>query len=46
MPLRQMQVDGGGPKIGVSEQSLHGWQIGAVLDQMRGETVPPIPGPE
>jgi len=33
MPLRQMQVDGGGPEIGMPEQSLPCGQIGAVFDQ-------------
>src|SRR4029453_16283895 len=40
MPLRQMQIDGGGAEIGVPEQSLHRGQVSAVLDQMGGETVP------
>jgi len=39
MTPRQMQVDAGGFQIGMVEENLDGRQIGAVLQQMRGETV-------
>lgn len=40
MPSRQVQVDAGGLQIRMSHQDLDGRQIGTVLQQMSGETMP------
>ena len=39
MAARQMEVDAGRLQIGVPEQHLDGWQISAVLQQVRGKAV-------
>jgi hypothetical protein len=38
-----MQVDAGGFQVGVSKQHLDGGQIGAILQQVSGEAVAPMP---
>ena len=40
MPSRQVQVDARRLQIGMPHQDLDGRQIGAVLQQVRGEAVP------
>jgi len=40
MASRQVQVNAGGFQVGMSEQNLDGWQVGAVLQQVSGEAVP------
>ncbi len=36
---RHMGVDGGGGDVGMAQQQLHRTQVGAVVEQMRGEGV-------
>ena len=40
MPARQVQVDARSLQVGVAEQYLDRCQIGAILQQVRGKTVP------
>ena len=40
MPPRQVQVDARSLQVGVAEQYLDRRQIGAILQQVRGKTVP------
>jgi len=46
MLSRQVQVDGCVPDVGVAEQFLNAGEIGAGVQQVCGEAVPPIPAPE
>ena len=46
MPARQVQVNARRLQVGIAEQNLDRGQIGAVLQQVCGKTVPPIPSPE
>jgi len=40
MPLGQMQIDRGHFEVAMTEQKLNATQIGAGIEQMRGETMP------
>ena len=46
MALRQVQVTAGRIQIGVAQQELNRAQICARFQQVSGEAVPAIPGPE
>jgi hypothetical protein len=46
MAIRKVEIECGLFQVLMTEQDLDSAQIGSVLIQMRGEAVPPIPGPE